>query len=55
MPERSSIVDENSQGVRVTDAFDDQTPGRMIYNPGHPHAKSEIVDANFDGLEKWLI
>ena len=35
-------VDENLyQGVRVTDVVDDQTPGRMIYNPGHPHANKD--------------
>ena len=35
-------VDENLyQGVRVTDVFDDNTPGRMIYNPGHPHANED--------------
>ena len=35
-------VDENLYpGVRVTDVYDDQTPGRMIYNPGHPHANED--------------
>ena len=35
-------VDENLyQGVRVTDVVDDQPPGRMIYNPGHPHANED--------------
>ena len=35
-------VDENLyQGVRVVDVFDDQTPGRMIFNPGHPHANDD--------------
>ena len=43
-PERRvpGYVDENLyQGVRVTDVTDDQTPGRMIYNPGHPHANED--------------
>jgi flagellar basal-body rod protein FlgC len=43
-PERRTpgYVDENLyQGVRVTDVFDDQTPGRMIFNPGHPHANED--------------
>ena len=47
MPERRvpGYVDENLyQGVRVTDVFDDQTPGRMIYNPGHPHANEDGMD-----------
>ena len=38
-PERRvpGYVDENLyQGVRVTDVVDDQTPGRMIYNPTIP-------------------
>ena len=29
------------QGVRVSDVFDDKTPGRKIYNPDHPHADQE--------------
>ena len=45
IPERrvpGYVDDENLyQGVRVTDVFDDQTPGRMIYNPGHPHANED--------------
>ena len=44
MPERRvpGYVDENLyQGVRVVDVFDDQTPGRMIFNPGHPHANDD--------------
>ena len=43
-PERRvpGFVDENLyQGVRVTDVFDDQTPGRMILNPGHPNANED--------------
>jgi len=41
MPERRvpGYVDENLyQGVRVVDVYDDQTPGRMIFNSGHTHA-----------------
>ena len=43
-PERRvpGYVDENLyQGVRVTDVYNDQTPGRMIFNPGHPHANED--------------
>jgi flagellar basal-body rod protein FlgC len=29
------------QGVRVSDVFDDKTPGRKIYNPDHPHADKD--------------
>jgi flagellar basal-body rod protein FlgC len=44
IPERRTpgYVDENLyQGVRVVDVYDDQTPGRMIFNPGHPHANKD--------------
>ena len=44
MPERRipGYVDENLyQGVKVVDVYDDQTPGRMIFNPGHPHANKD--------------
>ena len=35
-------VDENLyQGVRVVDVYNDQTPGRMIFNPSHPHANDD--------------
>tara|TARA_B100001123_G_scaffold430793_1_gene551334 strand:+ start:873 stop:1313 length:441 start_codon:yes stop_codon:yes gene_type:complete len=40
-PERRTpgYVDENLyKGVKVVDVYDDPSPGRMIYNPGHPHA-----------------
>ena len=40
-PERRTpgYVDENLYlGVKVVDVYDDPSPGRMIYNPGHPHA-----------------
>ena len=43
-PERRvpGYVDENLyQGVRVTDVFDDQNPGRMIGNPRTPHANED--------------
>ena len=43
-PERRipGYVDENLYlGVKVTDVYDDMTPGRMIYNPGHPHANDD--------------
>ena len=40
-PERRTpgYVDENLYlGVKVVDVYDDPSPGRMNYNPGHPHA-----------------
>ena len=43
-PERrvAGFVDENLyHGVKVTDVYDDQTPGPMIFNPGHPHANQD--------------
>jgi len=43
-PERRTpgYVDDNLyQGVKVTDVYDDQSPGRMIFNPGHPHANQD--------------
>ena len=39
--EFKSYVDENLyQGVRVADVYDDQIPGRMIFN-WHPHANDD--------------
>jgi flagellar basal-body rod protein FlgC len=29
------------KGVRVAAVKPDQTPGEMVYNPGHPHANAE--------------
>jgi flagellar basal-body rod protein FlgC len=43
-PERrtAGFIDENLyHGVKVTDVYDDQTPGHMIFNPGHPHANDD--------------
>ena len=40
-PERRTpgYVDENLyKGVKVVDVYDDTSTGKMIYNPGHPHA-----------------
>lgn len=43
-PERRTpgYVDENLyRGVKVVDVYNDPAPGRMIYNPGHPHANDD--------------
>jgi flagellar basal-body rod protein FlgC len=34
-------MDENVQGVQVTDIAEDQKPFRMVYNPSHPHANAD--------------
>ena len=57
-PERRvpGYVDENLyQGVRVTGVYNDQTPGRMIFNPGHPHANEDgmVQMPNVGVSAKW--
>jgi flagellar basal-body rod protein FlgC len=34
-------LDEDVQGVRVTEIHEDQNPPRMVYNPSHPQANAE--------------
>jgi flagellar basal-body rod protein FlgC len=34
-------MDENVQGVRVTEIQKDERPPRMVYNPSHRHANAE--------------
>lgn len=34
-------LDENVQGVLVTDIQEDTKPPRMVYNPNHPQANAE--------------
>ena len=34
-------MDENVEGVQVTEIQEDQRPSRMVYNPHHPDANSE--------------
>lgn len=34
-------LDENVQGVQVTEIAEDQAPPRMVYNPQHPYANAE--------------
>jgi flagellar basal-body rod protein FlgC len=34
-------LDENVQGVQVTDIVEDQKAPRMVYNPRHPQANAE--------------
>jgi flagellar basal-body rod protein FlgC len=36
-----NAMDENVQGVQVTEVHEDQRPPRMVYNPGHPDANPE--------------
>jgi len=36
-----NAMDENVQGVQVTDITEDQRPPRMVYNPHHPDANAE--------------
>lgn len=48
IPDRESFgdilqgkLDENVQGVLVTDIHEDTKPPRMVYNPNHPQANAE--------------
>ncbi len=34
-------LDQNVQGVMVTEIQEDERPPRMVYNPSHPHANAE--------------
>lgn len=34
-------MDENIQGVRVTEIARDERPPRLVYNPSHPHANAD--------------
>jgi flagellar basal-body rod protein FlgC len=34
-------MDENVQGVQVTEISEDTRPMRLVYNPGHPQANAE--------------
>lgn len=34
-------LDEQVQGVQVTEIHRDERPPRMVYNPSHPHANAE--------------
>ncbi|MGE0616301.1 MAG: flagellar basal body rod protein FlgC [Bacteriovoracia bacterium] len=36
-----SAMDENVQGVQVTEIAEDTRPPRMVYNPSHPDANEE--------------
>lgn len=36
-----NAMDENVQGVRVTEIMDDPSPPRMVFNPKHPHANAD--------------
>lgn len=38
----ASLAEENArQGVAVTDVVEDQTPPRLVFDPGHPDANPE--------------
>ncbi len=34
-------MDENIQGVQVTEIVEDKTPPRLVYKPGHPDANAQ--------------
>lgn len=34
-------MDENAQGVLVSEIAEDNTPPRLVYNPSHPHARQD--------------
>ena len=34
-------MDENVQGVQVTEIHEDRQPARMVFNPSHSHANSD--------------
>lgn len=34
-------MDEHAQGVMVSEVAEDTSPPRLIYNPSHPHARSD--------------
>ncbi len=36
-----TALDENVQGVQVTEVHEDEKPARMVYNPSHPQANAE--------------
>lgn len=36
-----NAMDENVQGVRVSEIMEDPSPPRMVFNPKHPHANAD--------------
>ena len=45
-----------SAGVQVSDEVEDNTPGRMVYNPGHPAANPEgyVTYSNVSAVEEMV-
>jgi flagellar basal-body rod protein FlgC len=49
-----NALDENIQGVQVTDIQEDQRPPRLVYNPHHPDANAEgyVAMPNVNAVEE---
>src|SRR6476620_10228978 len=47
-------LDENVQGVQVTEVHEDERPPRMVYNPSHPDANAEgyVAMPNVNSVEE---
>ena len=47
-------MDENAQGVQVTEIHQDEKPSRMVYNPKHPHANADgyVAMPNINPVEE---
>ena len=45
-----------SAGVQVSDVVEDQTPGRMVHNPGHPAANAQgyVTYSNVNAVEEMV-
>ena len=45
-----------SAGVQVSDVVEDNTPGRMVFNPGHPAANPEgyVTYSNVSAVEEMV-
>lgn len=50
----SNAMDENVQGVQVTDIAEDPRPPRMVYNPSHPQANADgyVAMPNVNSVEE---
>lgn len=48
-------MDENAQGVLVTEIREDARPPRLIYNPTHPHARPDgyVEMPNVNPVEEY--
>lgn len=49
-----SELDENAQGVQVTEIHRDERPPRLVYNPKHPHANADgyVAMPNINPVEE---